>query len=65
MQDITKNFNGMTMTHSVTVDGQLNINGFDSKKIADAVKTEVTNLVMESVKAALAPNKAKEAMKTP
>ena len=61
MQELSKNLNGMSMSHTVTVDGQLNIGGFNSKTIADAIRTEVTNLVMEEVKKGTKVDSAKTA----
>jgi hypothetical protein len=49
MTKISESLNGMTMTHQVTVDGQLNIAGLNIATIADAVKQEVSNLVANEV----------------
>jgi hypothetical protein len=49
MTNISESLNGMTMTHQVTVDGQLNIAGLNIATIADAVKQEVSNLVANEV----------------
>lgn len=50
LQNISSNLSGMSMSHTVTVDGQVNIAGFNSKAVADAIRTEVTNQVITEVK---------------
>jgi hypothetical protein len=36
---------GMTMTHKVTVDGQLNIGGIDGNAVAEQIKIAIGNYV--------------------
>lgn len=50
LQNISSNLNGMSMSHTVTVDGQINIAGFNTKAVAEAIRTEVTNQVITEVK---------------
>jgi hypothetical protein len=43
--DAAKMMTGMTMTHKVTVDGQLNIGGIDGNAVAEQIKIAIGNYV--------------------
>jgi uncharacterized membrane protein len=48
-QNMNNNFNNMQMQHQMNVNGQLNVNGLNSDKIADAIVQEVTGYVVRQV----------------
>ena len=48
-QEIAKMMTGMTMTHTVTVDGQLNIGGINAEGIANQIRDAIGNYVGEIV----------------
>ena len=44
----------MNMTHTVRVDGQVNIGGLNAKFIAEAIKNEVSQMVVSEVQRLIA-----------
>ena len=48
-EEISKMMTGMTMTHTVTVDGQLNIGGINAEGIANQIRDAIGNYVGEIV----------------
>lgn len=50
LQGVADALDGLTIKHTVTMDGSMTIGGFDSKTIAKAVKNEVEELVVNEVK---------------
>jgi hypothetical protein len=38
------------MTHQVNIDGMVNIGGLNTRYIAEAIKTEVGNMIVQTVK---------------
>jgi hypothetical protein len=49
LDNVAGSVKGMNMTHQVNHDGQINIGGLDGKNIAEAIKSEVTNMITNHV----------------
>jgi hypothetical protein len=49
--DLASQLNGLTVTHTVKVDGQLNIGGIDGDAIATQIRDGIANYVIEKINA--------------
>lgn len=50
-QDLASQLNGLTVTHTVRVDGQLNIGGIDGNAIATQIRDGIANYVIDKINA--------------
>jgi hypothetical protein len=53
VSNLMSNVSNMSMTHTVRVDGNINVGGFDSRMIANAIKSEVVNMIITQVRSLL------------
>ena len=58
-QEAAKMMSGMTMTHKVTIDGQVNIGGIDGPGIAAAIKESIGSYIKEQVEKTMNQNNNK------
>ena len=49
MQAITASLSNLNVTHTVMVDGQINVGGINVQEVAIAVREKVTELVQQTV----------------
>lgn len=50
LNGVAASVSNMNMTHQVNIDGMVNIGGLNTRYIAEAIKTEVGNMIVQTVK---------------
>jgi hypothetical protein len=50
LNGVAASVGNMNMTHQVNIGGEVNIGGFNAKYIAEAIKNEVGNMIVQTVK---------------